>query len=514
MHHALLIHEILEIILQYFTLQDEDFKERYKYWRLRLYRRTLAYLARTCKALSDPALDVLWARQSSLMPVLKLLPQFQMIGNGYYDIVSPIEPEQWDRFMSYAARIRIFTFTADGRLLPSVYERVFRKVTRPHVFPSLQRMIWSRDCPLNEDALLGFVSPSLRIADIQASAFPRTDNHIKWTTGEDSEKRVLDLLFNSLLTVSMQLQCLKVGVTLTPNIESSIAQFTSIETLDLSTAGSWRNVDTFYALGRMPNLIELRINTTNIPFDDSTPPSLLFNFLKSLSLTGSPATIEATLAVVSSTTLGVLQLATVHTFCVGEWKTCLSMLPRHIVKSLTEFRLECVRGLTNLSDIPTPAIDIVSPMMAATDLRKVSFELEGPLRASDADITQMISAWPHLREFHLWFHRSGDGPTLQSLTSCAAIGQGLEVLKYPMNARNGLAASAPEKPCPSLKWLEFMGNTPTVQEEQYNEEVGKLVHRIFPNLQQLDVYSRHYEEDSMWAIVKRNIPSLRIKTNR
>ena len=84
MHLALAVDDILAIILQEFKVDERDSKATHKEWKLRLFRRTLAYLARTCKAFSSSALDALWMRQSSLMPVLKLLPTFQMVGEGRY----------------------------------------------------------------------------------------------------------------------------------------------------------------------------------------------------------------------------------------------------------------------------------------------------------------------------------------------------------------------------------------------------------------------------------------------
>ena len=84
MHDALFIDEILDNVLQHFTIHEDDINAKHRVWKLRLCRRTLAYLARTCKAISSPALDRLWERQSTLMPVLKLLPTFQMIGKGRY----------------------------------------------------------------------------------------------------------------------------------------------------------------------------------------------------------------------------------------------------------------------------------------------------------------------------------------------------------------------------------------------------------------------------------------------
>ncbi|KAG6379445.1 hypothetical protein JVT61DRAFT_11922 [Boletus reticuloceps] len=74
MRRCLLISEIfcvvLEFIRQYDGLpEDGECKEGRK-----LGTRTLASLARTCRAFSAPALDLLWMRLDSLHPLIKALP--------------------------------------------------------------------------------------------------------------------------------------------------------------------------------------------------------------------------------------------------------------------------------------------------------------------------------------------------------------------------------------------------------------------------------------------------------
>ena len=58
MHHCLQIPELLSIIFRYVHTQE-----------------TLARLARTCTDFRDPALNVLWHTQSTLLPLFKCLPR-------------------------------------------------------------------------------------------------------------------------------------------------------------------------------------------------------------------------------------------------------------------------------------------------------------------------------------------------------------------------------------------------------------------------------------------------------
>lgn len=141
-------------------------------------------------------------------------------------------------------------------------------------------MIWARNCPSDEDALLAFVSPSLCIADVQSFAVPGYD-----TIREHSNDRhIVDVLIHALSTTTQKLACLKVGDVLTPYAESSIAQLQSLCILDLSQAGSWRGVETFYSLGALSNLTHLSINISGLSLKDpsplaaDTPPRIQLDF--------------------------------------------------------------------------------------------------------------------------------------------------------------------------------------------------------------------------------------------
>ena len=61
MHHALLIDEILQVVLDH----CEDLPGVHPRW-------TYAQLARCCRAWKDPALDRLWARLAGVGPLMAL----------------------------------------------------------------------------------------------------------------------------------------------------------------------------------------------------------------------------------------------------------------------------------------------------------------------------------------------------------------------------------------------------------------------------------------------------------
>ncbi|KAI0333317.1 hypothetical protein GY45DRAFT_1432545 [Cubamyces sp. BRFM 1775] len=73
------------------------YKEGYK---------TLARLARVCKAFTNSALAVLWRDLHSVEVLLKVLPCLERDADAQYTITNDIPSAQWDRFKYYAGYVR------------------------------------------------------------------------------------------------------------------------------------------------------------------------------------------------------------------------------------------------------------------------------------------------------------------------------------------------------------------------------------------------------------------------
>ncbi|KAK7008398.1 hypothetical protein R3P38DRAFT_3590366 [Favolaschia claudopus] len=73
-------------------------------------------LALTCRQLSDPALDILWATNEGLLMLLKCLPSRAWeIRNGCFELIAPLNYNEWERFTEYSRRVRILS-TRDGTI--------------------------------------------------------------------------------------------------------------------------------------------------------------------------------------------------------------------------------------------------------------------------------------------------------------------------------------------------------------------------------------------------------------
>lgn len=63
---------------------DQDSKEQ-----VSEKRRQLRDLATTCKNFKDPAVEILWTKLDSLVPLIKLLPGLTVIDNTYVSFLFP-----------------------------------------------------------------------------------------------------------------------------------------------------------------------------------------------------------------------------------------------------------------------------------------------------------------------------------------------------------------------------------------------------------------------------------------
>ncbi|KAG0702540.1 hypothetical protein DFH29DRAFT_495018 [Suillus ampliporus] len=91
MHRALLVNDIVHTILQNITSSPTD----------------MINFASTCSALSSPALDMLWCKQSTLGPLIMCLPQdtWEVRNDGCIHLTREPLPTEWERVRLNASRI-------------------------------------------------------------------------------------------------------------------------------------------------------------------------------------------------------------------------------------------------------------------------------------------------------------------------------------------------------------------------------------------------------------------------
>ncbi|EMD35850.1 hypothetical protein CERSUDRAFT_74669 [Gelatoporia subvermispora B] len=107
--------------------------------------RTLPAVARTCHALSDLALDILWENQTSLLNLLRCFPIdiLTLVDGKRLDFTRNLLPNDWERFQRHASRIKSLELTISSHI-PHVGFRALQalamcRISMP-ILPSLRTL--------------------------------------------------------------------------------------------------------------------------------------------------------------------------------------------------------------------------------------------------------------------------------------------------------------------------------------------------------------------------------------
>ncbi|KAL4066483.1 hypothetical protein V8B97DRAFT_1874465 [Scleroderma yunnanense] len=177
MHRCLYISEIARMICghlrqmaQIHEMRTDDISEVYEA------RYTLAGLARTCKALKDPALDSLWADLDSLYPLLACLPlDIQRRTDGSIHTSRPLEPSDFVIFQSYAKRVRMLGYRQRNPFMSADLLRLlssFPYTPGSALLPSLRVLSWPADSDETFPFIRFFLPPTLLCLNFPGDAWP------------------------------------------------------------------------------------------------------------------------------------------------------------------------------------------------------------------------------------------------------------------------------------------------------------------------------------------------------
>ncbi|KAJ7442781.1 hypothetical protein B0H11DRAFT_2093438 [Mycena galericulata] len=151
MHRALRIPEIVSMI----SRELVSFPERAFHHNNSDTAQTLAAVARTCKAFQDPALDLLWAPQNTVMKILDCMPGdiWEETDEGdtaelEVRLKRPVLPSDWERPLFYSRRVKFFTF--DAHTFPAgseFYETLGMCWPGGYFFPNIEGVEWDSSDP-------------------------------------------------------------------------------------------------------------------------------------------------------------------------------------------------------------------------------------------------------------------------------------------------------------------------------------------------------------------------------
>ncbi|KAF8167714.1 hypothetical protein B0H34DRAFT_646480 [Crassisporium funariophilum] len=140
-------------------------------------RRTLSRLARTCRAFSEPALDILWRDLDSIAPIVGLFPgqllkKAKKPGMGLSRL--PRE-EDWKAITKYSERIRRITYDESANnIAPSIFSVLEECRPTTYILPRLQELTWKVETPAALDRCAIFLNPELQVINLEiGTKFPQ-----------------------------------------------------------------------------------------------------------------------------------------------------------------------------------------------------------------------------------------------------------------------------------------------------------------------------------------------------
>ncbi|KAI9461743.1 hypothetical protein HD554DRAFT_2290368 [Boletus coccyginus] len=128
-------------------------------------RRSMSRLARTCKAICEPALDVLWRELDSLLPLISLFPSniMKKARRPGLGLAKAPNAEDWDRVLAYGERVRRVAYIESSpSVSPSVFAVIAENRPVPYVLPHLQTLIWRVDTAAGLERSTLFLNPELQ----------------------------------------------------------------------------------------------------------------------------------------------------------------------------------------------------------------------------------------------------------------------------------------------------------------------------------------------------------------
>ncbi|KAF9015568.1 hypothetical protein BDQ17DRAFT_1230154 [Cyathus striatus] len=136
-------------------------------------KRSLSRLARTCKALCEPALDTLWRELDNLIPIIGLFPGYLLRKArkpGLGLIKAPRE-EDWAAILRYSERVRRLSYDETAsNFSASIFPILVEHRPRTYILPRLQELTWKVETTEGLDRCTLFLNPGLQIVNLELGA--------------------------------------------------------------------------------------------------------------------------------------------------------------------------------------------------------------------------------------------------------------------------------------------------------------------------------------------------------
>ncbi|KAJ7247412.1 hypothetical protein B0H12DRAFT_1324907 [Mycena haematopus] len=441
MHFILCPPEIVSLIF-YETLSDsEQSLDNLNYDSAR----TLAGLARTCKAFRDPALDLLWKSQSTVMNVLNCMPGdiWEVLDDTDEEEIRlkrPVLPSDWERPLIYSHRVRHFEYQLSYSSYPdsaAFYEMLRMCLPPEPLFPNIESLAWETSDAAVVPYFRLFIGP--RLTSLTVSTFQST-SHLSLLPALATQCPLLRQVC-ILTSDGLPGRC--------ETVSFFVKQLTRLESLEVPCL----DAAALDHLAKRPALDFVHL-------DDQTPLSPVLG-LASQTEVPSPCdidmlTLTVTDAHAATEVLARLHASPIHSLTIQFPKTT----PATAVKEIyTGVAVNCTQASLNSLSItlpPTGTTDTAAadpeqialyavlgahllPLFTLTTLTSVT--LAGPvgLDLDDTAVADIARAWPRLTSLDLGgsaFSHIPPRTTLRALLAFARLCPHLWRLSLPINARS------------------------------------------------------------------------------
>lgn len=209
-------------------------------------RRTVSRISRTCKALSDLALNALWKELDSLLPLLSLMPghlfkKSRRPGQGFNKAPSP---EDWTQVLRYGERVMKISYNESAGIIhPNIFSTLAQCKTL--ILPNLRTIQWKSDSTAGLGRSILFLGPHLRSVSIDIGGGIPPEDLAEYLTAVSSSTRLTSLsitspsrLPNSLPRLlqqqtTLEKVCLLAPGALSPSIGRWLSSITSLQSLQV-----------------------------------------------------------------------------------------------------------------------------------------------------------------------------------------------------------------------------------------------------------------------------------------
>ncbi|KAF8837697.1 hypothetical protein BDN67DRAFT_972619 [Paxillus ammoniavirescens] len=397
MHHALFISEVCREIC---GLLDQS---------------SLPALARTCRALQEPALDGLWKDLYSIHPFLHLLTQSWCEGANFTECNQRPTPSQWDTLRKYSERTRslYMCIIDEPPTTSSDYLSVlFNPPNSASFFPNLRALAWY---PTNHEEML----PFLRL--LCGSSL--THLSIEFTNDPVSVVMLASLgaLCPNIADISISAANATISAELTDALSASICQWNDLKQVSCDDL----SLPALEHLSRTRGLESLTAYASDHMSSFSPPDGVRGTYfsrlqrlhLYAVQLSNATSSFNGMHLALKQFRLDVFdadEILSTSSFLQDFFATLANHCSQY---TLTELDF-CIIHSELSSSVTVCTLRDINPLLGFRNLRAVRFEGLATLSLDDSDIAELASMWPCIEELSLSTyvnHPVASLPTFHSL---------------------------------------------------------------------------------------------------